>query len=120
MNTKRYPDFKGMVGVFHKAGIKVVPNIKPCKHLSFRPCIERSLTVADLLGTHPHYDGLYKADAFFHDPWTKSPVQVRIWSSGVGTTAKGGWSDLTSKEGREWWGKGVQSLIDLGVDGAWK
>jgi alpha-glucosidase (family GH31 glycosyl hydrolase) len=30
MNKKRYPDFKGMVAVFHKAGIKVVPNIKPC------------------------------------------------------------------------------------------
>jgi len=31
MNTKRYPDFKGMVGHFHKAGIKVIPNVKPCK-----------------------------------------------------------------------------------------
>jgi alpha-glucosidase (family GH31 glycosyl hydrolase) len=31
MNKKRYPDFKGMVSLFHEAGIKVVPNIKPCK-----------------------------------------------------------------------------------------
>jgi alpha-glucosidase (family GH31 glycosyl hydrolase) len=31
MNKKRYPDFKGMVSHFHKAGIKVIPNIKPCK-----------------------------------------------------------------------------------------
>jgi len=31
MNKKRYPDFKGMVGDFHKAGIKVIPNIKPCE-----------------------------------------------------------------------------------------
>ena len=31
MNKKRYPDFKGMVELFHKAGIKVVPNIKPCE-----------------------------------------------------------------------------------------
>lgn len=31
MNKKRYPDFKGMVAHFHKNGIKVVPNIKPCK-----------------------------------------------------------------------------------------
>lgn len=30
MNTKRYPDFKEMVAHFHKAGIKVVPNVKPC------------------------------------------------------------------------------------------
>lgn len=31
MNTKRYPDFKGLIGGLHKAGIKVVPNIKPCE-----------------------------------------------------------------------------------------
>lgn len=31
MNTKRYPDFKKMIETFHKAGIKVIPNIKPCK-----------------------------------------------------------------------------------------
>lgn len=30
MNKKRYPDFKGMVKCFHKAGMKVVPNVKPC------------------------------------------------------------------------------------------
>lgn len=36
MNTQRYPDFKGMVAHFHKAGIKVVPNIKPCR-LTFAP-----------------------------------------------------------------------------------
>jgi alpha-glucosidase (family GH31 glycosyl hydrolase) len=32
MNKKRYPDFKAMVREFHRMGIKVVPNIKPCKH----------------------------------------------------------------------------------------
>lgn len=103
MNKKRYPDFKGMVKTFHKAGIKVVPNIKPY-----------------LLGTHPAYERLRKADAFFVDPDTDKPVTVRIWSSGVGTTAPGGWSDQTSEEGRKWWGEGVQSLIDLGCDGMWK
>jgi alpha-glucosidase (family GH31 glycosyl hydrolase) len=35
-------------------------------------------------------------------------------------SAKGGWSDLTSKAGREWWAKGVESLIDYGMDGMWK
>jgi len=35
MNTKRYPDFKGLVAGLHKAGIKVVPNIKPCEYIPY-------------------------------------------------------------------------------------
>ena len=103
MNKDRYPDFKGMVATFHKAGMKVVPNIKPY-----------------LLESHPHYERLYKADALHHDPWTNEPAKTRIWSAGVGVNAKGSWSDLTSEEGRKWWGEGVRGLFDLGVDGAWK
>ena len=30
MNHERYPDFSGMIRHFHRAGIKVVPNIKAC------------------------------------------------------------------------------------------
>lgn len=74
----------------------------------------------DMLASHPHYKRVHDADGFFHNPHTGKSVEVRIWSSGVGTTAPGGWSDLTSNEGRAWWGDGVKSLIDLGVDGMWK
>ncbi|KAL7419629.1 hypothetical protein Q5752_005542 [Cryptotrichosporon argae] len=102
MNTKRYPDFKGLLGTLHKQGIKVVPNIKPY-----------------ILATHPQFQGLYDANALFLNKQIDSPVVTRIWSSGVGVSAKGSWSDLTSKAGREWWRAGVQSLIDLGVDGMW-
>jgi len=31
MNKKRFPDFKGMIEVYHRAGMKVATNIKPCK-----------------------------------------------------------------------------------------
>lgn len=31
MNKERYPDFAGLVAGLHRAGIKVVPNIKPCE-----------------------------------------------------------------------------------------
>lgn len=103
MNTKRYPDFKGMVAHFHKAGIKVVPNIKPY-----------------VLQTHPHYKDLHSSNALFYDPYSKSPVVTRIWSSGVGDNEKGSWVDMTSEEGRQWWADGVKSLIDLGVDGMWE
>lgn len=29
LNTKRYPDFEGMIKTFRKSGIKISPNIKP-------------------------------------------------------------------------------------------
>ncbi|KIR27982.1 glicosidase, partial [Cryptococcus deuterogattii LA55] len=102
MNTKRYPDFKGMVAHFHKAGIKVVPNVKPY-----------------VLRTHPHYKDLHSSNALFYDPYSKAPVVTRIWSAGVGDNEKGSWVDMTSEEGRRWWADGVKSLIDLGVDGMW-
>jgi alpha-glucosidase (family GH31 glycosyl hydrolase) len=35
MNTQRYPDFKSMVSKLHRAGIKTVPNIKPCTYAAF-------------------------------------------------------------------------------------
>jgi alpha-glucosidase (family GH31 glycosyl hydrolase) len=72
------------------------------------------------LTSHPHYKHLHDSDAFHHDPFTGQPVVTRLWSAGVMENGKGGWSDLTSKAGRDWWGKGVKSLIDLGVDGMWK
>jgi alpha-glucosidase (family GH31 glycosyl hydrolase) len=103
MNKERYPDFAGMVAHFHKAGIKVVPNIKPY-----------------MLDTHPHYNDLYAKDGLFHDAMIDKPVVTRLWSSGVGENGRGSWVDMTSEAGRAWWAKGVQSLIDLGVDGMWK
>ncbi|GMK58358.1 hypothetical protein CspeluHIS016_0503900 [Cutaneotrichosporon spelunceum] len=102
MNEERYPDFKGLVGGLHRAGIKVVPNIKPY-----------------MLTSHPDYDSVFKADGLFHAPLAKGPVVTRIWSSGVGVNGKGSWVDMTSVPGREWWAAGVKSLINLGVDGMW-
>ena len=73
-----------------------------------------------MLVTHPDYEALHAADGLFHNPFTGKPVQTRIWSSGVGDNGKGSWVDMTSEAGREWWRRGVQSLIDLGCDGMWK
>ena len=73
------------------------------------------MVVPDILQSHPQYGWLWDKDAMHHDTATDKPVVTRIWASGEGQSAKGGWSDLTSKAGREWWAKGVQTLIDLGV-----
>ncbi|WOO85226.1 Alpha-glucosidase 2 [Vanrija pseudolonga] len=102
MNTKRYPDFKGLVGGLHKAGIKVVPNIKPY-----------------MLNIHPQYAKVHDNDGLFWDDHVKAPAQTRIWSSGIGCNGKGSWVDMTSATGRQWWADGVKSLIDAGMDGMW-
>ncbi|TKY87356.1 hypothetical protein EX895_004033 [Sporisorium graminicola] len=103
MNTRRYPDFAEMVKTFHKAGIRVTPNIKPY-----------------VMQAHPHYQKLYDAGALFTDPNNgNKPVVTRIWSSGIGCTALGSWVDLTSKAGRDWWRQGALELCKLGVDSLW-
>ncbi|EST07897.1 Glycoside hydrolase, family 31 [Kalmanozyma brasiliensis GHG001] len=103
MNTRRYPDFAELVKTFHKAGIRVTPNIKPY-----------------VAQAHPHYQKLYDAGALFTDPNNgNKPVVTRIWSSGIGCTALGSWVDLTSKAGREWWRQGALELCKLGVDSLW-
>ncbi|KAJ1028419.1 hypothetical protein NDA16_001586 [Ustilago loliicola] len=103
MNTKRYPDFAEMVKTFHKAGIRVTPNIKPY-----------------VLQAHPDYQKLYDADALFTDPNNDNkPCVTRIWSSLPGFNALGSWVDLTSKAGRDWWRQGVLDLCKLGVDSVW-
>ncbi len=108
-----------MIGVFHKAGIKVVPNIKPCKAASFLKSEARLISM-DALTTHFQYKDLHSSNALFHDQWTGAPVETRIWSSGVRDKGKGSWLDMTSQAGRQWWEDGVKSLIELGVDGMWK
>ncbi|KAJ9092849.1 hypothetical protein QFC19_008573 [Naganishia cerealis] len=104
MNKKRYPDFKAMAATFHRAGIKIAPNIKPY-----------------LLSTHPDYKKLEEAGALFKDPFYDPPTTVTtsIWSSRVGSSEKGSWSDMTSAAARKWWHDGVKSLVELGCDAMW-
>ncbi|KUJ24623.1 putative glicosidase [Mollisia scopiformis] len=102
MNKRRYPDFKQMTKVLHEAGMKLVPNVKPYMLLS-----------------HPAYKRLKESDGLFYDPIFKGPSQQNLWSSGEGVSGDGSWVDLTASAARKWWSQGVQSLIDLGVDGMW-
>ena len=40
MNKKRYPDFKAMAAIYHRAGMKIAANVKPCTpfHPFHQPC----------------------------------------------------------------------------------
>ncbi|CAK7230555.1 hypothetical protein SEUCBS140593_007628 [Sporothrix eucalyptigena] len=102
INTKRYPDFAGMCKTFHKAGMKLVPNVKPY-----------------VVQTHPAYKRLDAANDLFYDPISKGSSKQNLWSAAEGESALGSWVDLSGVEAQRWWAEGVQGLIDLGVDGMW-
>lgn len=126
MNKKRYPNFKAMIKVFHEAGMKVVPNVKPCESefrrtwLFFCASGVTLTSSIDMLVTHPAYARVKKGDGLFNDPISKGPSKQNLWSVGEGESGDGSWADLSAPEARKWWSQGVQSLIDLGVDGMWE
>ncbi len=73
-----------------------------------------------MLDTHPAYQRLKKGDGLFYDPFKKGPSTQNVWSAGIGKSGVGSWVDLSAPEARKWWSEGVQSVIDLGVDGIWE
>ena len=74
----------------------------------------------DMLLSHPAYNRLQESDSLFYDPISKGPSQQNIWSASEGESADGSWVDLTAPEARKWWSEGVQSLVNMGVDGMWE
>ena len=111
-----------MAATFHRAGIKIAPNIKPCMYTQGIHTTVLTCRNADLLSTHPDYKKLEAAGALFKDPYYDPPATVTtsIWSSGVGSSEKGSWSDMTAAATRKWWHEGVKSLVELGCDAMWK
>lgn len=78
------------------------------------------MSYVDMLLTHPAYDRVKQGDGLFYDPISKGPSKQNLWSIGEGESGDGSWVDLTAPETRKWWSEGVQSLIDMGVDGMWE
>ncbi|KAK1752037.1 glycosyl hydrolases family 31-domain-containing protein [Echria macrotheca] len=102
INKRRFPDLKGMVAVFHRAGMKIIPNVKPY-----------------LLVAHPDYDRLRQGDGLFYDPISNGPSRQNMWTGGFGESGDGSWADFTAPETRRWWAEGVRGLLELGFDGIW-
>jgi alpha-glucosidase (family GH31 glycosyl hydrolase) len=101
-NRHRFPDPKAFVDAYHKAGIRLIANVKPY-----------------VLCNHPEYLSLASAGGFFFDPQTQSVATTRLWSAGGGESGVGSHIDFTSKAGFKWWYEGVRELKELGIDCIW-
>jgi len=101
-NRHRFPDPEGFLTAFHKEGIRLIANVKPY-----------------VLGSHPEYEKLKAAGAFFTDSLTIQSAEARLWSAGGGESGIGGHIDFTSKAGYQWWYEGVKELKRIGIDCIW-
>ncbi|KAM3511899.1 hypothetical protein MY11210_004440 [Beauveria gryllotalpidicola] len=101
-NRHRFADPQGWIREYHKLGMRLIANVKPY-----------------VLGSHPEYETLKAANAFFTDPETKQPAVARLWSAGGGESDEGGHIDFTSEAGFQWWYNGVKKLREEGIDCIW-
>ncbi|RAR08082.1 glycoside hydrolase family 31 protein [Stemphylium lycopersici] len=101
-NRHRFPDPKGWIEAYHKEGIRLIANVKPY-----------------VLGSHPEYQKLKDANAFFTDSLTSASAEARLWSAGGGESGVGGHIDFTSKAGYQWWYDGIRELKRVGIDCIW-
>lgn len=101
-NKHRFSDPEGFIAEYRKLGMRLIANVKPY-----------------VLGSHPEYEKLKAANAFFTDPNTKQPAIARLWSAGGGESGEGGHIDFTSEAGFQWWYNGVKKLRQEGIACIW-
>lgn len=101
-NRHRFPDPVGFLDAFHREGIRLIANVKPY-----------------VLASHPEYEKLKAAGAFFTDSLTVQSAEARLWSAGGGESGIGGHIDFTSKAGYQWWYEGIKELKRIGIDCIW-
>lgn len=96
-NHSRVPDPHQMVENFHRAGIRLAANIKPC-----------------LLTTHPRYHEVKAQGGFIRSADQDEPEMSIFWG-GIGS-----YIDFTNPTGYAWWKTGVrESLLAYGIDATW-
>jgi alpha-glucosidase len=95
-NTERFPDAKGFVAEYRKAGVRLVPNIKPCllrDHPLFAEAQAKGLLIADANG---------------------EPAWVQFWDE------VGAYLDFTNPDTADWWKDQVKTaLLDYGMAATW-
>jgi alpha-glucosidase len=96
-NLKKIPDPKGLVDDFHRAGIRLAANIKPC-----------------LLTSHPRYDEVTELGGFVQAADADEPELSAFWGG------QGAHIDFTNPTAYEWWRQRVlDRLLAFGIDATW-
>lgn len=96
-NREKFPDAKALNERFHRHGMHLVANIKPC-----------------LLDDHPAYEDVKAKGAFITNGRTGEPVVEPFWD-GVGSHV-----DFTHPEGVRWWQDGLaRQVLDYDIDVGW-
>jgi alpha-glucosidase len=96
-NRDKFPDPVGLLNRFHKAGMKVVANVKPC-----------------LLDDHPGYQAADRSGAFVRDLQSGSNLLAQFWDG------EGSYIDFTTQAGIDWWQDGMtRAVLGTGIDAAW-
>ncbi|MGN1194532.1 MAG: TIM-barrel domain-containing protein, partial [Acutalibacteraceae bacterium] len=95
-NYDKFPDPKAFIEKFSKAGIRIIPNIKPA-----------------FLDSHPLYGEIAEKGLFVKNP-DGTPFVTEFWD-GLGS-----YLDFTNPEAFEFWcGKVKESLLDFGITATW-
>lgn len=101
-NSDKIPDPQGMVDDFHRAGIRLAPNIKPY-----------------LLTSHPDYAKVESQQAFILSAEEDRPEITSFWSGGPFESGDGAYIDFTSS-GYDWWKTQIKTvLLNYGIDAIW-
>ncbi|TNH08473.1 glycoside hydrolase family 31 protein [Testudinibacter sp. TR-2022] len=96
-NYDKVPQPKEMSAYFHRAGMKLAANIKPC-----------------LLHDHPKYHEVAQAGLFIQDSESEKPEVSVFWDD------EGSHLDFTNPNTIDWWKTNVkQQLLEYGIDSTW-
>lgn len=95
-NHEKFPDIPGFVAAYARAGVALVPNIKPA-----------------LLLSHPRYAELAERGFFVSDAEGR-PVECLFWDE------IGSYIDFTNPDAAAWWREQVtEQLLSHGIRGTW-
>ncbi|MFT6924883.1 MAG: alpha-glucosidase [Psychromonas sp.] len=96
-NYNKVPNPEQMSASFHKAGIHLAANIKPC-----------------LLQDHPKYQEVAEKGLFIQDSENNQPERSIFWDD------EGSHLDFTNPDTINWWKQNVtEQLLEKGIDSTW-
>ena len=96
-NRSKFPDPKAINEKFHRAGMRLVANLKPC-----------------LLDDHPAYSSLKDAHAFIEHEGSQTPVVEPYWDG------QGAHLDFTKPQAVAWWQSQLRAqILEKGIEIGW-